>query len=72
MTTQSAETGTERYEEQKTPAGRCYFWNVFREPRDTVEGTDVWATAQGYVAVTPLRIGEFDRQTFEGWKDLTR
>ncbi|MBE3071671.1 MAG: 5'/3'-nucleotidase SurE, partial [Acidobacteria bacterium] len=34
------------------------------------QGTDVWATSQGYVAVTPLRVGEFDRKTYEGLKDL--
>jgi 5'-nucleotidase len=70
VTTQSALGGTERFEEQKSPLGRQYFWDIYRAPDRDVEGTDVWATAQGYVAVTPLKVGEFDRKTFEGIKDL--
>lgn len=72
LTTESAQAGTQRFEERKTPAGRRYFWNVYQDPRDKVEGTDVWATAQGYVAITPMRIGEFDRRTFDAWKDLLK
>lgn len=70
VTTQSALAGTERFEEQTSPRGRRYFWNIYREPDRDVEGTDVWATTQGYVAVTPLKVGEFDRRTFEGMKNL--
>jgi len=70
VTAQSSVGGTERFEEQKSPRGRRYFWNIYREPDRDVEGTDVWAAAQGYVAVTPLRVGEFDRRTFEGLKDI--
>jgi len=72
LTTQSAQSGTERYVEQKTPAGRRLFWNVYRDPRDDREGTDLWAIAQGYVAVTPLRVGEFDQKTFEAWRTVIR
>lgn len=70
VATQSALCGTEQFEEQKSPRGRRYFWNIYREPDSDVQGTDVWATSQGYVAVTPLRVGEFDRKTYEGLKDL--
>ena len=70
VTAQSAVGGSERFEEQKTPRGRRYFWNIYREPDRDVEGTDVWASAQGYAAVTPLRVGEFDRTTVERLKDL--
>ncbi|MBE3073225.1 MAG: 5'/3'-nucleotidase SurE, partial [Acidobacteria bacterium] len=65
VATQSALGGTEQFEEQKSPRGRRYFWNIYREPDSDVQGTDVWATSQGYVAVTPLRVGEFDRKTYE-------
>lgn len=68
VTTQSALAGRERYEERKSPRGRRYFWNIFEEPASDAEGTDVWATANGFVAVTPLKVGEFDAKTFEGWK----
>lgn len=72
IATQSSLTGTERYVEQRTPNGRRYFWNVYEDSRADVEGTDVWATSQGYVAVTPLRVGEFGRKTFDDWKKILK
>lgn len=66
---QSLQTGQERYEEQKTPYGRRYFWSVWHEPTGDVEGTDVWAVEHGYVAVVPLKAGEFDQDTFAKWKE---
>lgn len=65
---QSRTTGRERFEEQKSPGGRRLFWSVWKEATGDPEGTDVWATERGYVAVTPLRVGEFDAATFEAWK----
>jgi 5'-nucleotidase len=70
VTTQSGLGGMEQFEEQKSPRGRRYFWNIYREPDRDMEGTDVWATAQGYVAVTPLKVGEFDRKTYGAMIDL--
>ena len=72
LATQSTLGGVERFEERKTPGGRRYFWNIYDEPTADREGTDVWAASQGYAAVTPLRIGEFDAKTFEGWKELRK
>jgi 5'-nucleotidase len=69
VTRQSMQTGKERFEEQKTPFGRRYFWSVWNEPTGDVEGTDVWAVEHGYVAVVPLKAGEFDQETFAKWKD---
>jgi 5'-nucleotidase len=68
VTTQSLLTGSERFEEQQSPRGRRYFWSVWNEPTGDKEGTDVWATEHGYAAVTPLRIGEFDKKTYDLWK----
>ena len=68
VTRQSMQTGKERFEEQKTPYGRRYFWSVWSEPTGDVEGTDVWAVEHGYVAVVPLKAGEFDQETFAKWK----
>jgi 5'-nucleotidase len=68
LTRQSAQTGAERFEEQKSPRGRRYFWNVWNEPTGDVEGTDVWAVEHGFVAVTPLHVGEFDPKTYEEWR----
>jgi 5'-nucleotidase len=68
LTRQSALTGVERFEEQRSPRGRRYFWSVWNEPTGDVEGTDVWAVEHGYAAVTPLRATEFDARTYEAWK----
>ena len=68
LTRQSALTGIERFEEQKTPTGRRFFWSVWNEPTGDAEGTDVWAVEHGYAAVTPLAAGEFDVKTYDAWK----
>jgi 5'/3'-nucleotidase len=68
LTRQSLMTGTERFEEQKTPTGRRFFWSIWNEPTGDVEGTDVWAIDHGFAAVTPLVAGEFDVKTYEAWK----
>ena len=68
LTRQSRLTGVERFEEQKSPRGRRFFWSVWNEPTGDPEGTDVWAVEHGYAAVTPLSIGEFDSQTYDKWR----
>jgi 5'-nucleotidase len=68
LTRQSRLTGVERFEEQKSPRGRRFFWSVWNEPTGDVEGTDVWAVEHGFAAVTPLRVGEFDPDTYEKWR----
>jgi 5'-nucleotidase len=72
LTRQSALTGTERFEEHRSPRGRRYFWSVWNEPTGDVEGTDVWALERGYAAVTPLRATEFDAKTYEAWRGVIR
>ena len=64
LTRQSALTGVERFEEQRSPRGRRYFWSVWNEPTGDVEGTDVWAVERGFAAVTPLRATEFDAAAY--------
>jgi 5'-nucleotidase len=72
LTRQSGLTGVERFEEQRSPRGRRYFWSVWNEPTGAAEGTDVWALEHGYAAVTPLRATEFDSTTYERWKGVMR
>ena len=57
--------GEERFAEAKHPDGRTYYWNVYREGGEAPQGTDMWAVGQGYVAVTPLRLGEHDARLQE-------
>src|SRR5436190_8236411 len=68
LTRQSRLTGVERFEEQKTPSGRRFFWSIWNEPTGDVEGTDVWAVEHGFAAVTPLTASEFDARTYDAWK----
>jgi 5'-nucleotidase len=68
ITKQSAQTGTERFEAQTTPSGRRYFWNVYAEPSGGSGDEDVGALDEGYVAVTPMRVGEFDEDAYDDWK----
>lgn len=70
-TRQSALSGEERFEEQTSPSGRRLFWSIWKEPTGDADGTDVWATEHGYVAITPLRVGEFDAKTYDTWRRIT-
>jgi 5'-nucleotidase len=62
--------GDDRFAEDTHPNGRTLYWNVYREGGTAPEGTDVWAVANGYVSVTPMRVGELEpqlRDTVRGW-----
>jgi 5'-nucleotidase len=63
VATQSGLSGEETWVEHQTPRGRRYFWNDFHDSATDAEGTDVWTVSQGYAAITPLKIGEFDAET---------
>ena len=63
--------GVERFAEQTHPGGRTMYWNVYEEGGPGAEGTDVWAVRQGYVAVTPLKVPEYDQETAATLKALT-
>ncbi len=67
LTTQGHSLGLqEMYEERVSPrTGKPYYWNKIVEGAEDVEGSDSWAVPNGYVAVTPYRVGEFDRATFD-------
>jgi 5'-nucleotidase len=67
VTRQSAQSGEERFEEQRSPAGRRMFWSIWKDPTGDAEGTDVWAADHGYAAVTPLHANEFDVKTYDTW-----
>jgi 5'-nucleotidase len=68
VTRQSAQSGEERFEEQRSPTGRRMFWSIWKDPTGDAEGTDVWAAEHGYVAVTPLHANEFDAKTYDRWR----
>lgn len=61
LTTQAlAAGGDEGFVEMKDPSGRTMYWNVFKAGGTAAEGTDLWAVGQGFVSVTPMRLGETD------------
>jgi 5'-nucleotidase len=72
LTRQSRTMGIERYEEAKTPYGRRLFWSYFLQPETAEPDSDVQATLDGYVAVTPLLASEFDASAFDALRDRFR
>lgn len=61
--------GDERFAESRHPgSGRTVYWNVYKEGGTAPEGTDIWAVANGYVAVTPMKIGETDPSQIDAVK----
>jgi 5'-nucleotidase len=72
VTTQArAKSGDESFAEMKHPSGRTIYWNVFKEGAGTApQGTDAWAVGQGYVSVTPMRLGEDDPSQMETWRAI--
>ena len=52
------------------PSGRTIYWSVYREGVTAPTGTDVWAVENGYVSITPMRVGEYDEALsadISGW-----
>jgi broad specificity polyphosphatase/5'/3'-nucleotidase SurE len=70
VTTQAiASTGTTSFGETKHPgSGRTIYWNVYKEGNKAPEGTDIWAVNNGYVSVTPMKVGETDASQLEAVK----
>jgi 5'-nucleotidase len=62
--------GDESFAEMKHPSGRTIYWNVYKEGATAPNGTDIWAVENGYVSVTPMKIGETDvafTETLRSW-----
>jgi 5'-nucleotidase len=72
ITTQAMQRGgDESFAESKHPgSGRTIYWNVYKEGGTAPEGTDIWAVASGYVAVTPMKVGETDLSQIESLKNI--
>lgn len=71
ITTQAmARGGDEAFIEEKNPQGRTVYWSVWKEGGTAPEGTDMWAVANGWVSVTPMRVGETDPSQFEALRAI--
>ena len=62
--------GEIRFERRTSPTGRLYFWQLFHQIDDDVDGTDVWAFFHGYIAVTPMTVDVTAPQAMEGIRSL--
>lgn len=60
-----ARGGDESFAEMKHPSGRTIYWNVYKEGATAPSGTDIWAVENGYVSVTPMKVGETDTAQLE-------
>ena len=58
----AASANSETFVENTHPVtGRPVYWGNVKEGGVTApEGTDIWAVANGYVSVTPMKLGEHD------------
>ena len=59
--------GSQRFAEMQAPTGRTVYWSVFDDANSAPqpENTDIWAIEHGYTSVTPMRLGETDRDQLE-------
>ena len=62
ITTQALQkSGEERFAETKHPSsGRTIYWNVYKEGGAGPAGSDIQAVNEGFVSVTPMKLGEAD------------
>src|SRR5262245_45262872 len=71
ITTQAPKKeGEERVEEMKHPSGRTLYWSIYQEIGTGPQGSDMWAVSNGYVSVTPMRLGEFDGSQVDTLKSI--
>jgi 5'-nucleotidase len=63
--------GEEQFAETTHPSsGRTIYWNVYKEGATAPEGTDISAVNDGYVSVTPMKLGELDPSQFEALRAI--
>jgi len=71
ITTQAMqESGVEAFAEMKHPSGRTIYWNTYKEGATGGPGTDIKAVADGFVSVTPMKLGETDRSQLESLRAI--
>jgi len=71
-TAASIKGGRESFAEVQRPAtNQTIYWDVYTpENQPAPQGTDIWAVSNGYVSVTPLKVGETDASQLDvlrGW-----
>ena len=60
-------------EQRVSPYGRPYYWHAYDLDTEydlcKEEGSDGYATKNGYISITPLRVDYLDRDAFETMYD---
>jgi 5'-nucleotidase len=56
----SRRRGVDTFEKRVSPRGDVYFWNAWTPPADPDPETDAGALAEGWIALTPLRLDATD------------
>jgi 5'-nucleotidase len=71
ITTQALQQGgKESFAETKHPSGRSIYWNQFEEGGTGPQGSDMWAVSNGYVSVTPMKVGETDPSQMDALRSI--
>ena len=71
ITTQALQHGgQEGFAETKHPSGRTIYWNVYKEGGTAPQGTDIWAVENGYVSVTPMRLGDTEPTQMDALRQI--
>jgi 5'-nucleotidase len=71
ITTQAMQQGgKEHFAETKHPSGRSIYWNQYEEGGTAPQGSDIWAVSNGYVSVTPMKIGEYDASQVDALRSI--
>lgn len=64
--------GQEAWVEMQHPSGRPLYWSQYTDRINPTQpqGTDMWAVENGYVSVTPMRVGETDPAQLEALRTI--
>jgi 5'-nucleotidase len=70
VTTQAPrQGGEESFAEARHPrSGLPIYFNMYKEGATAAAGTDIWAVENGYVSVTPMKVGETDAAQIDALK----
>lgn len=71
-TAAAVRAGEETFAEMKHPTGRTLYWSTYKEGATAPQGTDIWAVTNGFVSVSPLRIGEAGGTLSDPLRELFR
>jgi 5'-nucleotidase len=67
-TTLSLKPRYDGFERRTSPNGRPYFWPIWKQLEDDLQGTDVHAFVRGFITITPMRLDvtapEIDMKAF--------